>query len=118
MRQTETNAARFARIFSDCEVAATRAAEQANASMPPEGQRGLDCGFAWVTIRPARGGFVNWCRANKKGYRVDWGSGGWQIMCSGYHMTQSVSVHMAAADAFAKMLGRFGIKASTGSRLD
>ena len=72
------------------------------------------CGFAWVTIRPARGAFVNYLKAK------DWGSrgysGGWEIWVSNFN--QSMTRKEAYAKAFAAVLQNYGINATAGSRLD
>lgn len=72
------------------------------------------CGFAWVTVSPARGAFVNWLKANgigSKGYY-----GGYEIWVREFG--QSVDRKSAFAGAFAEVLGKYGITAYTGSRLD
>jgi hypothetical protein len=72
------------------------------------------CGFAWVTIRPARGAFVNYLKAR------EWGSpgysGGWEIWVSNFN--QSMTRKEAYARAFASVLQNYGINATAGSRLD
>ena len=72
------------------------------------------CGFAWVNISPARGAFVNWLKAQgigSKGYY-----GGYEIWVREFG--QSVDRKYAFAQAFAQVLGKYGIEASAGSRLD
>ena len=72
------------------------------------------CGFAWVNISPARGAFVNWLKAQgigSKGYY-----GGYEIWVREFG--QSVDRKSAFAGAFAQVLGKYGIEASAGSRLD
>jgi hypothetical protein len=72
------------------------------------------CGFAWVNISPARGAFVNWLKAQgigSKGYY-----GGYEIWVREFG--QSVDRKYAFAQAFAEVLGKYGIEASAGSRLD
>ena len=83
-----------------------------------EYHRGFDCGFAWVTIHPARGPFVKYLKSIGVGSRAC--GGGYQIWYSKLHSisTQSVSVHEAAASAFAKVLKDNGLEAYAGSRLD
>jgi len=77
----------------------------------------FNCGFAWVIVKPARGKFVTWCKANKhgrSGYEP-----GWHFWYSEFSSaTQSMDVHVAAAEAFAKVLNDNGIVATVGSRLD
>lgn len=112
-------------IFEAAELAATKAAQEANAKLPSENLRGFDCGFAWVKVRPATGPFVNWCKkqshqaSGAELYRYGGHyNGGWEIWCTRFADTQSVSVHRAAAYAFAKVLTDNGINALVGSRLD
>ena len=80
------------------------------------------CGFAWVTIRPARGGFVQWLKARgvgRKGYY-----GGYEISTNaieretGCNFGQSYERKMAAAEAFAVVLRGWGINATAEGRLD
>lgn len=103
-------------IFVAAETAAVSASIAYDATLPPETARGLDCGFAWVVVRPARGPFVNWCKANGKG-RTGHG-GGWHFWNPGKHPTQSIDTKQAGARAFAHVLAAHGIVAEVGSRLD
>ena len=104
-------------IFEQAKAAALAAATAQNATLPPEARRGFDCGFAWVIIKPARGPFVKYCKANRIGDKHCYG--GWNIWYSHFSLpTQSVSVHEAAASAFAAVLVANGIDAYADSRLD
>jgi hypothetical protein len=72
------------------------------------------CGFAWVTISPARGSFVTFLKTQgigSKGYY-----GGYEIWVREFG--QSVDRKSAFAGAFAEVLNKYGITAYTGSRLD
>ena len=72
------------------------------------------CGFAWVTVSPARGAFVNWLKAlgiGSKGYY-----GGYEIWVREFG--QSVDRKSAFAGAFAEVLRKYDISAYSGSRLD
>jgi hypothetical protein len=72
------------------------------------------CGFAWVTISPARGSFVTFLKTQgigSKGYY-----GGYEIWVREFG--QSVDRKSAFAGAFAEVLEKHGITAYTGSRLD
>ena len=73
------------------------------------------CGFAWINIKPARGGFVKFLKDNKIG-RKDSYYGGWTIWVSQFG--QSVTRKENYARAFAKVLGDNGITAYNMSRLD
>lgn len=103
-------------IYEEAEAAAIAAAKAHDAQLPPEAQRGLDCGFAWVEVRPARGAFITWCRKNGKGSK-HWRSG-WQFWNPSHHGTQSIGTKVAGARAFAEVLRKYGIDASVDSRLD
>ena len=72
------------------------------------------CGFAWVTVSPARGAFVNWLKSQgigSKGYY-----GGYEIWVREFG--QSVDRKSAFAGAFADVLRKYDISAYSGSRLD
>jgi hypothetical protein len=57
------------------------------------------CGFGWVLIRPARGPLVSYLK--KMGIGGSEYGGGYSIWMPGRQPTQSMSVHEAAAKAFA-----------------
>ena len=80
------------------------------------------CGFAWVTIRPARGKFVTFLKGieiGRPGYY-----GGYEISTNvieretGVNFGQSYERKMAAAEAFAATLQAWGINAVAEGRLD
>jgi len=73
------------------------------------------CGFAWVKIRPARGEFVKWCKANKIGRPDDYAGGYLISMRQG---NQSMQRKEAAGIAFAQVLTKHGINAYMESRMD
>lgn len=72
------------------------------------------CGFAWVTIRPARGAFVSFLK--KRQYGSPGYNGGYQIWVSDYG--QSYARKLAYANAFAKSLQENGVVAVADGRLD
>jgi hypothetical protein len=75
------------------------------------------CGFAWIKVRPARGAFVAYCKANKIGYSSSYG--GYQVSPKGEAaMSQSYARKMAYAGAFAKVLNDAGLDAYADGRLD
>ena len=84
--------------------AAQAHAELQDGKLGAEGSRGLDCGFGWVVLKPATHPYV---RALKKAGVGDkhW-NGGWSLWGSRLHnrSTQSVSVHYAAARAYAQVI--------------
>lgn len=101
-----------AEIYSE----AFAAARDAVAACGPEDTRAFNCGFAWVTIRPARGEFVSYCKRNNIGDK-GW-AGGWWIDNPGRAQVQQVDHKLAGARAFAAVLGKHGLLADVGSRLD
>lgn len=104
-------------IFYEAQQAGYKAANEFNATLPPESQRGFDCGFAWVTVHPAKGPFVKYCKENKLGSKAY--KGGWEFWYSLFSTnTQSVGVHEKAATAFCNVLRAHGLTAYVGSRLD
>jgi len=72
------------------------------------------CGFAWVTISPARGAFVNYLKSRQVGSKGYYG--GYEIWVREFG--QSVDRKAAFAGAFRDVLQKYGISASVGSRLD
>lgn len=107
-------------------LAAARGAVSAIAH--EEGTRGLDCGFAWVTVG-GNSSLARFCRrqikaAEQSGSRAssDFGSkaypSGWQFWCPGDHRGQSIHVMEAGANAFRDVLSRHGIASTVTSRLD
>jgi len=72
------------------------------------------CGFAWITIRPARGSLVAYLKAEGIGDK-GW-SGGWTIWVNKFG--QSYDRKYAYAKAFANTLCQYGIDAQAGARLD
>lgn len=79
------------------------------------------CGFAWVKIKPARGEFIKFCKANNIGSSGVYG--GWEISMGrfpsvGVNFNQSMERKEAAGDAFAAVLKSYGIRAWMQSRMD
>ena len=72
------------------------------------------CGFAWVTISPARGAFVNYLKSREIGSKGYYG--GYEIWVREFG--QSVDRKSAFAGAFAEVLRKYDINAYSGSRLD
>lgn len=72
------------------------------------------CGFAWVTISPARGAFVNYLKSRQVGSKGYYG--GYEIWVREFG--QSVDRKAAFAGAFRDVLAKYEINASVGSRLD
>jgi hypothetical protein len=114
-----TTAADFAALWHDAKQAAQSAAEAENFKLGDENARGLDCGFAWVTL-PGNIAFGRWAKKQgiaSKGYPT-----GLSIWYSKLHNvpTQSISVHEAAVRAARDVLSH-GLQTSLigmASRLD
>jgi len=73
------------------------------------------CGFAWVNIKPARGGFVAYLKSQGIG-RHDSYEGGWTMWVHEYG--QSMERKQAYAAAFAQVLRGHGINAYAQARMD
>lgn len=118
----------YSHLLETAYAAARQAAAAEDARLGPEATRGLDCGFAWVDIPTGRNApeavkaFVKYCKTvgtkdcgSPRGY----GKAAWQFWSPARAQTQSISVHMAGAQAFALVLRNAGIEgAAAGCRLD
>ena len=97
--------------------AAFQAAREATAShIHAHGQNPFGCGFAWATIRPARGPLIAALKAQgigRKGYEA-----GWQVWNPSGYPTQDMEAKIAGAHAFARVLRGAGFDVEVGSRLD
>ena len=81
------------------------------------------CGFANVSIHPARGRFVSFMKkagVGDNGYRGGYRISYYDIMPKDhpYSHTQSMSIREIACDAFADALKKYGIEAYMESRAD
>ena len=80
------------------------------------------CGFANISIHPARGPFVSWCKKNNLG-SSGYG-GGWRISYYDfmgkheYSRTQSLDIKEVAMDAVSKYLKSLGMTAYSESHAD
>lgn len=104
-------------LWDKARAAGNAAAVEANAKLPPEQSRGLDCGFAWIVIEPATQPMARYLKGLDIASKY---TRGYIVWYSKLHdvPTQSISVHQAAAQAAADVLQRGGVKCYTGSRLD
>ncbi len=106
-------------IYAEACEAGRAAATTHNYVLGPEECRGLDCGFAWVVLKPATSAFARALVKGGKGHR-HWRGGlelsSWE--CGDDQPTQSIGVKQAACRAFVSVLQRYGIKAYSESRLD
>ena len=106
----DTNAASVLRFATNAAVIATES------YMRTTGEHPFNCGFAWVTIKPARGALVKELKRQGIGHKGTYG--GWQVWNPSGNMTQDCSAKAAGAMAFAKVLGDHNVNAIAGSRLD
>lgn len=74
------------------------------------------CGFAWVTIKPARGPLVKYLKERKIGDKAY--EGGWTIYNPSKNLTQWMDAKYEGAKAFAKVLTSAGYKCHACSRID
>lgn len=72
------------------------------------------CGFAWITVKPARGAFVEYAKSINAGHKGYYG--GYEIWVREFG--QSYEQKIAYAGAFAQILESYGITAYSGGRLD
>lgn len=82
-------------------------------------QDGYPCGFAWIRIKPARGKFVTYLKANKIG-RGDEYFGGHLISAtqiSGWN-GQNMDSKEAICRAAVEVLAKYGINCDIVSRID
>jgi hypothetical protein len=117
-----------AAVYAEAVAAATAAIRDYFANGGREGP--LNCGFAWVNVRPATGKFINWCKKQSgHAYGSKAHSGGWTFWAPGKWPTaeeagvpviyeQDVDVKQAGARAFAAVLRDNGLDAHAASRLD
>ena len=100
-------------IHAEAESVAKQAGEQYIA----EHGEPMYCGFAWVNIAPGTSKFA---RELKKAGVVRGRSyyGGVDVWNPGGIPTQSMDVREIAADAYVKVLGNYGIRATMMSRAD
>jgi hypothetical protein len=112
----------FQAIFNEATEAANAAQD---ACLAKYGEPSY-CGFAWVTVSPARGPFVSWCKqqiksisatgdARQFGKRAD--GGGWQFWGPGNYNGQNMHIKKAGAAAFGAVLRAHGLDVCLGLRL-
>jgi hypothetical protein len=101
--------------------ACDKAKEAATAFVEKHGEP-MYCGFASVTIYPARGRLVSWLKDNKigsNGYRGGWRISSYDVMKGHpYCSTQSMSIKEEACEAFRDELRKYGLTVYAESRAD
>lgn len=101
-------------------AAAQSAAKAENEKLGPESQRGFDCGFSWVQAPEVKMNTKDGKALKALGFQKIWSP------CKGAYLwspakenTQSISVHLAGARAYAEaMTAATGIKMFAASRMD
>jgi len=93
------------------------AKEATNDYLAKHGDRDA-CGFAWVTIRPARGKLVSYLKSIGAGDKAY--GGGFQIWNPSKSYTQAITAKEVGADAFANVIKKHlpDIQIYSGSRMD
>lgn len=80
------------------------------------------CGNAGVHIKPARGKFITWCKANgvgrKDNYYGGWYIGAYEIARTSPKWMQSMNVAEDIAGAAARVLRSFNVNANMRSYID
>ena len=126
---------KFETAYSAALRASIDAAIDYDVKLGPEQSRGLDCGFAWVELRPATHPFVRWLkkqasaqisltdgRSTGRDYGDKGYNGGWHIWNPSQHHTQSIGTKEAGARAFRNELVKHactaGLIINVGSRFD
>lgn len=111
---TNTN---FDAIYREAKEAAIAACDEA---LKPYGgvepRTHMECGFAWVVVRPATSPFIRWCR--KQGLGRKNYEGGWLFWNPTSWGGQFMTPKAAGAAAFAEVLRKHGIDARADCRLD
>jgi hypothetical protein len=97
--------------------AAKAAAEATETYLKEHPGQWFPCGFAWVTIKPARGKLVERMKQLDIGKRDSY-EGGFKIWNPSGNPTQCMDAKVAGAEAYAKVLKAHGVTCSTGSRWD
>ena len=73
------------------------------------------CGFAWIEIRPARGGLVTYLKKSGQGYYSEYNR---CYMFPIHAFNQSLTRKEAMAEAMAEHLRKCGYNVYAGSRMD
>ena len=108
-----TEPAVSAEILSAAKLAAI---EATFATIKANPDQWYPCGFAWVTIKPARGPFIAFLKSRGIGDKSY--TGGWTIWNPSDHPTQWMDAKFAGAQAFADVLQQHGINAIADQRMD
>lgn len=104
-------------IVDEAEKAA-KDAENSYVETYLNGEDQFPCGFAYVVVKPARGKLVNELKKRDVGYVASWGGGGYHVWNPSHSHFQNVDCKYAAAQAYAKVLQKYGFNAVADSRWD
>lgn len=107
------NPEEIANLLLKAQNAATAATEKYIKDYPNDW---FPCGFAGVTIRPARGPVVAAMKARAIGDKAY--GGGWQIWDPSKNPTQCMRAKMVGAEAYAEVLKAHGVAAHADCRMD
>lgn len=110
-------------LLTECISAGNRAALNAR-PLPTNGIPTFEsegpCGYAQITIRPARGAFVSYLKANNIGSKGVYG--GYTVSAYNFLVdnagTQSLERKEAACEAVAEILTQAGLRCNATARMD
>ena len=102
-------------------AAAQKAVDQAIQRYGEDNKAFLYCGFAWATIKPARGAFVNSLKKHRIGSAGTYG--GWTISSNAMFsvppkLGQSMELKEIGVQAYIDTLRQYDVQANFGSRAD
>lgn len=108
-------------LHAQAALAAQQAVDAALEQHGRDNAAWLYCGFAWVTIKPARGKFVNELKRNRIGNSGTYG--GWTVSSNAMFnvdgtLCQSMELKEIAARAYANVLSDNGVSCSVNARAD
>lgn len=106
-------------MFQNARTAAVKAVDE----YMKDKEEPMYCGFASVSIHPARGRFVKFCKNNEigdSGFRGGYRLSYYDIMPKDhqYRMTQSLDIKEEACEAFRDELRKYGLTVYADSRAD
>ena len=97
-------------------VASRKAARRTEDYIEMNGENPMGCGFAWVTVKGARG---NKAKLLKEfGFKKSYDGPGLRLWNPSNNMTQDMDAKMAGAEAYASLLRECGLNAEAHCRLD
>lgn len=108
-------------FHTQAQMAAQKAVDDAIAQYGENHSAFLYCGFAWTTVKPARGAFVKALKQNRIGNSGTYG--GWTISSHAMFnlppkLSQSMELKEIGARAYCERLRDLGIECYPASRAD